>query len=618
MPDPTLPLLRRTPCWPDESLPSLLERLTQLNHYASIRILGWLCRPPREPALHRDRLACPRDGATFLRLAHLTQLPAAELLAASNHRFLPVLTLSGASPPLLPWLAAPAQARVLPTLATTRLRLPAAAQYCPICLQTAAYHRLSWIPTAATLCLAHQCLLVDRCAQCQRPVSIGDIVRRRCPTCQTDLRSACVTPVVEDGWGILTQQLIQSWFAVADAPALPAGSQLSPQSPALLSRLVEYLVRRLLTCQEDWPTLPPPLDGLAEHMAFSGRSPHRLAPASAYYLYRAACTGLLDWPQGLFRFLDAYGTGGAPDGSRMRQAKRLAIIQNDWLQSTWREPEADFCLQAYVDYLLARDLPLSVVTVYKLRNTAWFAAKTGLWSETRTAQALDLPVHELRRFCPKGALGPCRWPRSRTRTPCFVRDQVLVVQQRWRNGWSLGETCRWLGLDAGDVALLVARGLLSPQPGPDAGDLAQALFDRRAVEDFFTGVAARVVVFPGDPRTLVRLSQTAETLDALGIDRIALLQGVAAGILPAYKRKPALYGLRAVCFLDSMVTTLPDLLYASRGWVTAQCFVQEHGLTPQVVHGWVTAGLIQPQAETRRYFDRQHLEELAAAQPAHV
>jgi len=41
-------------------------------------------------------------------------------------------------------------------------------------------------------------------------------------------------------------------------------------------------------------------------------------------------------------------------------------------------------------------------------------------------------------------------------------------------------------------------------------------------------------------------------------------------------------------------------------------------LLPQVVPGWVTAGLIQPQAELRRYFDRQHLEELAAAQLAHV
>ena len=615
MPGNSLPLLRRTPCWPGESLPSLLERLTQLNHYGGVRVLGRLYRTPQEPV--RSLLVCPRDGVTFLRLAHLTQLPAAELLAASNHRFTPILTLSG-SPPLLSWLDAPAQVRVLPTLAATRLRPPAAAQYCPVCLQTAPYHRLSWIPIAATLCLAHRCLLVDRCCQCQRPVAIAAIVRRRCPTCQTDLRAAGVTLVVGDDWGILAQQLIQSWFAVADPPTLPTGRWLPPQSPALLSRLVEYLVRRLLTCQETWPTLPAPLAGLAQHGTFSGRPPRYLAPALAYYLYRAACTGVLDWPQGLFRFLDAYGTGGAPDDTRTRPAQRLDAIQRDWLQPAWREPEADFCLQAYIDYVLQRDLPLPPVTVSRLRHTAWFVAKTGLWSDTQTAQALELPVDDLRRFWPKGVLGPCRWPRSRTKAPCFMRDQVLAVQRRWRDGWSLDDTCRWLGLNAADVALLVARGLLSAHPGADDNDPAQTRFDRRAVEDFFTSIAAHVVLFPGDPRTLVRLSQAAATLAALGIDRIALLQGVAAGILPAYKRSHALRGLHAVCFLDSLVTTLPDLLYASRGWVTAQRFVQEHGLAPQVVQGWVTAGLIQPQAETRRYFDRQRLAELAAAQLAHA
>jgi len=41
-------------------------------------------------------------------------------------------------------------------------------------------------------------------------------------------------------------------------------------------------------------------------------------------------------------------------------------------------------------------------------------------------------------------------------------------------------------------------------------------------------------------------------------------------------------------------------------------------LLPQVILGWVTAGLIQPQAALRRYFDRQHLAELAAAQLTHV
>ena len=46
MPDFPVPLLRRTLLLPGESLPSLVERLTQLNHYHGTAVLTWLCRAP--------------------------------------------------------------------------------------------------------------------------------------------------------------------------------------------------------------------------------------------------------------------------------------------------------------------------------------------------------------------------------------------------------------------------------------------------------------------------------------------------------------------------------------------------------------------------------------------
>ena len=47
MPDFPVPLLRRTLLLPGESLPSLVERLAQLNHYCGTAVLTWLCRAPR-------------------------------------------------------------------------------------------------------------------------------------------------------------------------------------------------------------------------------------------------------------------------------------------------------------------------------------------------------------------------------------------------------------------------------------------------------------------------------------------------------------------------------------------------------------------------------------------
>ena len=85
------PLLRRTARLPGESLPSLLERLVQLNHYAGTTIWARLIPPPQAGLASPEHPGCPRYGATFLRLAHLTQLPVAELLAASAHAFTPAL-----------------------------------------------------------------------------------------------------------------------------------------------------------------------------------------------------------------------------------------------------------------------------------------------------------------------------------------------------------------------------------------------------------------------------------------------------------------------------------------------------------------------------------------------
>ena len=150
MTDCTVPLLRRTPLLPGESLPSLVERLAQLNHYGGTSVLTWLCRAQQAFLGSPDRVGRPLCGGTFLRLAHLTQLPVAELIAASAHYFTPALAPTGAAPTTADWLVTPDQPRALPSRAHLSLRPIAAAQYCPQCLQQAHYHRLSWLPAPVT------------------------------------------------------------------------------------------------------------------------------------------------------------------------------------------------------------------------------------------------------------------------------------------------------------------------------------------------------------------------------------------------------------------------------------------------------------------------------------
>ena len=615
MTDSAVPLLRRTPLLPGESLPSLLERLAQLNHYGGTAILTLLCQTQREPPMNRDKPACPFYGSTFLRLTRLTQLPAAELWAASAHRFTPTLAPSGGAPAELPWLNAPNQPNVLPALTRLHLRPTTAAQYCPLCLQKTPCHQLSWIPVAATLCLEHQCLLVDRCLGCQRPVTIADVVQRRCRTCRADLSAAAAVLVTGDDLGLLAQQMIQSWFAVAPAPTWDTEHLCPAQSPALRYRLLEHLSRRLLDCREAWATWPTPLPGLDEHTPHIGPRARRLAPNQAYYLYRAAFTALVDWPQGLFSYLDTYSSRCTPDAPATRHTKRLGVIQKDWLAPAWRALDDDLCIQAFVDYLRDRDIPFTVSLVNHLKDVSWFVDKTGLWTEQRAAQALGLARQDLGRFQPQGPLGPCRWPLERADAPFFDRAKVLAIHQRWHaaRGWSLSDTCCWLGLDEAAVLLLVARGLLTPLPTPgNAVDLHRWSFDRQAVAEFFDRVAERTEFTREGHHGLVNLDEAIRRLGYAAIDPATLLQGVVAGVVPAYRRCPELSALRQLCFPDLQLYSLPKLLQPRPGWVKAHHFTWGTGLALGTVLGWVEAGLIQPQAGTNCYFELQRLQELAA------
>ncbi len=614
--DATLPLLRRTSLLPGESLPSLLERLAQLNHYSGTPVLTLLCQAQREPPLNLDKPACPLFGTTFLRLAHLTQLPAAELWAASAHRFTPTLTPTGGAPTEPPWLNAANQPRALPTLARLHLRPMTTAQYCPLCLQKTPYHQLNWIPVAATLCLEHQCLLADRCPGCQQPVTIADVVRRRCHTCRTDLSAAAAVLVTGDDLGLLAQQMIQFWFAVAPAPTLDAGRQLPPQPPALLYRLVEYLSRRLLSCRVIWPTWPMPVPSLDETTAHIGSRSHRLAPNQAYELFRATFSALLDWPQGLFRYLDAYGGRARPASPKPRRPNRLGSIQKDWLTPAWRAADNDFCIQTWVDYLCDRQLPFSASLVNQLKDVAWFVDKTGLWTEQRVAQTLGLARQDLGRFYPHGPLAPCRWPLEGAGALYFDRAKVLAVHQRWQaaRGWSLSDASYWLGLPESTVLLLVARGLLTPLPGSAAPP--HCTFDRQTVIDFFDRVAACVVFSEEHVYGLLHLDEAVRYISNRAADPATLLHAALDGILSAYRRHPELSALSHVCFVDIQLIRRGKALPTTLGWVSALNFARSNNLELKTIQEWVDAGLIQPQGGTDCYFEIQRLKELAKAHRA--
>lgn len=422
--------------------------------------------------------------------------------------------------------------------------------------------------------------------------------------------------VAKDALGLLSQRLIQYWLAVANPPGPVSDSRLPAQSPEVLYDLLDNLAQRLLEGQAAWAQLPDPLRGLANPVAASITSQQALTPGQAYFLYRSAFAGLLNWPQGLFELLDAYCGYDPTVGPAPHRIGCLRVFQHAWLDGPWSHQPLEFVQPCLVDYLLTRGLFRDPNVVERFQTAPWFVEQTGLWTKDETLHVLGLSPHDYERFSEYGVLRECRWRYSQSRFPLFERDKVLAVRQRWASGWSLSDVSTWLGLRTETVLRLVELGALTTTTTPlDTTDEAGYRFNRQSVKEFFDTVARSVVLYEGTRRDLASLDQAAYVTEVFDITDARLLQEVARGRIPAYKWEPTLKSLGYVSFLEVNTILLPDLIYAERGWVAGHRFAYEHGFPPQRVWTWLAEGLIKPVAifdSKCRYFMRTELEQLWA------
>jgi hypothetical protein len=297
-----LPLLCRSPLQPNESLPSLLIRLSKENGYHSPTMVARICR---ERSACHDRITQPTQSQTYEVLADLVRIEVEELYAASVHRFAPVIV-----PPSLK-----RQTIVLPSGQTVRLQNyyflrehtwpESDAQFCPLCLQDSAYHRLGWIPLAVSVCLTHHCLLVRGCPQCGQNLKISDILDTECPSCSLDLAEAPVVDVSADRTGLLSQMTIQSWLGLCSLTEAERGCLLPNQPPSVLYRFLDGLRKSIMGVRRSWDYLHKPSDSVPSRL-FPCTSKSDITPAKSYILYTTAFKGVANWPNGFYGFLDAY------------------------------------------------------------------------------------------------------------------------------------------------------------------------------------------------------------------------------------------------------------------------------------------------------------------------
>lgn len=610
-------LPRRSPLLSGESLPSYVARLEALNHYPA-GTLNWLCRRDvaRETGLAQDDVARPRQAVTFAQLEALTGLTGAELFAASDHVLAPNLTPPEEPQPLIRLFDGSTSMMVNRYTRQMRLRSATGAQFCPHCLQEAAYHRLSWSPVASTLCLQHQCQLHSHCLTCGHVVSVMEVVRKECRQCQADLSMAPVVSMAHDAPGLNAQRWLQFWLGVAAKPLpfVEEGSTWPEVAPMALYRFMEGLRRCLIARQPDWPHLLEPLAGLPELIPETIDNHQALSTASSYYLGRVVFQAVQDWPRGFHRFLDAYRRPQRWGRMSTSLGACWGTLFERWIQSAWLHPEFEFVQQAFRDYLWDGHLSLRFALQHpRFRNDERLARRWGLLNWEQTLRILNLPAGAVLRSAGSGSLRSATLPQSEMGERVFKRNQVLALARRWKAGVPLEEASRWLGLSAKDVEQLVYLGALTLSRGEPQQRSHQWLFTQQSIAEFVEAVERHLKIAE-NVSFLFRLQTAIDYLRPIHIERTTLLKRLADGRLIGYKSCAWSGNLSKVSFQEQSLETLLKQFPAEQRWLTERDIARQARVPLEVVVQWIGTHVISPIAQYggRYYFDPDGMEEFCA------
>lgn len=586
-------LLRLGQLWRRESLPSFVVRLAQLNFYDPVTILRELCLAGPEP----DRLDWPLRSATYERLYDLTWIDPYTLHAATGHRFAGTLTPPGEPEQSLRTTAGYLTPLLTPERARQHLRPESAAQFCPLCLQEAPYHRVSWLPIAVAACLRHHRLLVARCPVCQERISVRAIVAEcRCPGCGLDLRQIRAVRLAADPQGLQAQRFIQSWLGLTRAPVGP-WQRLPLSCRAALFHFVDGLRDSLLALGSDWPGLhhPPTRSPWPSFGPLRGH----LTPDQSYRLYGTACQVLLDWPGSFYTLLRAYTqrAGRSPRRSVWDDLGR--ILQ--WVEERWQHPLLAFVQRAVDRYLVATYVAAPGTNSANASGGAEQSAAPTYVSPYQAARLLGVSFRTVGRLVEAGFLVPYPGVPERTHWYGAVQqDEVLLLRQRWRQAVPLADAAQWLGLSERDVMDLGRVGLLTPGLDPTAEEDTPGPLPKPDLDRCYSRVAGCATAVGSWHMT--GLPEAVQVLGAVGLQAADILQHVVAGKLwcASWPQFPA---LRDLLFQPLDIAALLKSPPSGRGLWDCRGAAQRIGVDLGTFFRWLDAGLLAP---TLQYADEEY------------
>ena len=601
-------LIRRTSIMANESLPSLLKRLAELNCYNPY---GMFTQLIKERSCNKDKIEFPYQAETYREIAELTGIPILEIYTSSAHYFAEVLTPPDSA---INYLNINEHTFLLlsQAYAAKQLRPLYASQFCPKCLNKSAYHRLIWAPIAVSACLEHNCLLINHCPTCQSNVTIQSIVEAQCSNCSADLSLAESTTLYDDEWGLFSQHLIQTWL-IQEALPISVDTLLPTETSRILYRVVDGLqwATRMLV-GTDWSyqhyVKSNPLDP-KQHQKDMMRN---ITPQESYHLYATACKGIIRWPHGLWDFLRAYrahmrairSTNGGPKAD-------LGNLYTQWIQEYWQHPAFEFVHNAFKDFFIRTySLSSAVIRTDFCRKNAEIVEEILYVSVAKAARLLEVTPKTVNLLLQKGEL-TCRADQaSKQRYRFLNREEVLILRDKWNEAVGCAEAARYLGITKKMLLDLVEVGLLAAEKSPTEGGYPRWMFSKWSLVNCVQQISRYVEAFPEEGKrivSLVDLIAASQSLSVIGMNAASVLARVAEGMLNAYYSTNRCLELRSLQFDYADIQQCINAIKLENGWMSREEVIQLLRVKDSTLARWVRSGVVPTTAifGNAQYFNQE-------------
>jgi excisionase family DNA binding protein len=592
---------------PNESLPSFLRRLVELNYYDSYGMLAQLIQ---ERCCNRDKIELPHRAVIYREIARLTCITISEVHASSAHCFAEILTPPNGT---IDYLNINEHAfPILPqAYAAKQLRPLNACQFCPKCLRESAYHRLIWLPVVVSACLQHSCLLVNRCPACQSNITIQCVVAARCSKCSADLSLAESVDLYDDGWGIFSQKLMQTWL-MQEALLSSIDALLPLETPRVLYRVVDGLqwATRMLA-NTNWSYLHTVKTQHPDtKLCHRDNKMRNITPYESYSLYATACKGIIRWPHGLWDFLQEYrdhmrtikSLNGGPKAD-------LGILYSQWIQDYWQHSAFEFVHKAFKGFFIhTYSLSSAVLRTDLCRKNTKIAEEISYVSVTEAARLLRAAPKTIDSLLRRGEL-TCQIDRADKQKYRFLnREEVLALRNKWNETINCAEAAKYLGVTEKMIQDLVEVGLLTAERNPAEG-YSHWAFSKWSLVNCMEQILRHVETYTEEDKKVAPLADLAvasRLLFVVGMNAASILARVAEGKLHACYLANRGMELRSLQFDCTDIQQCINTVKSENEWMSREELIQLLQVKDHTLARWVHTGLI-PVATTygnAQYFDQ--------------